>query len=65
MLSLSQLVSGGAALLIILICGIEGLLHIYQDKVQTRIMLRILLITGAATLVCMILIPSHFNTFSP
>lgn len=62
-LSLSQLVSGGAALLIIAICGVESLWHIYQDKVQTRVMLRILLITGVATLLCMCLIPSHFNTF--
>ncbi|WP_308762413.1 hypothetical protein [uncultured Bacteroides sp.] len=62
-LSLSQLVSGGAALLIIAICGVESLWHIYQDKVQTRVMLRILLITGVATLLCMALIPSHFNTF--
>lgn len=62
-LSLSQLVSGGTAILITAICSIEGLLHTYQDKVQTRIMIRILIITGAATLLCMWLIPSHFNTF--
>lgn len=62
-LSLPQLISGGMAILITSVCSIEGLLHSYQDKVQTRIMLRILIITGMATLLCMLLMPSHFNTF--
>lgn len=62
-LTLTQLVSGGAAILIAAICCIESILHSYQDKVQTRIMLRILIITGSATLLCMGLFPSHFNTF--
>lgn len=62
-LSLSQLISGGITILIILFCSVEALLHIYQDKVQTRIMLRILIVTEIATLLCMLLIPSHFNTF--
>lgn len=62
-LTLSQLVSGITAILIAAICCVESLLHSYQDKVQTRIMLRILIITGNATLLCMLLMPSHFNTF--
>ena len=62
-LSLSQLVSGGIAILFIAICSIECILHSYQDKVQTRIMLRVLIITGIGTLACMLLLPSHFNTY--
>ena len=62
-LSLSQLVSGGIAILFIAICSVECILHSYQDKVQTRIMLRVLIITGIGTLACMLLLPSHFNTY--
>lgn len=62
-LSLSQLISGGIAILFIAICSIECILHSYQDKVQTRIMLRVLIITGIGTLACMLLLPSHFNTY--
>ena len=62
-LSLSQLISGGIAILFIAICSIECILHSYQDKVQTRIMLRVLIIIGIGTLACILLLPSHFNTY--
>lgn len=62
-LTLSQLVSGGIAILVMAVCCTESILHSYQDKVQTRIMLRILIITGGATLICMLLFPIHFNTY--
>ena len=55
--------SGGIAILFIAICSVECILHSYQDKVQTRIMLRVLIITGIGTLACMLLLPSHFNTY--
>lgn len=62
-LSLPQLISGGIVTLFIVICSIECILHSYQDKVQTRIMLRILMITEMGTFACMLLLPSHFNTY--
>ena len=56
-LSLEQAVSGGIVLLIILICSVRSLMATYQEKVQTRIMLRTLLILEAGILLLLLLQP--------
>lgn len=64
-LSLEQAVSGGIVLLIILICSVRSLMATYQEKVQTRIMLRTLLILEAGILLLLLLQPHLFNALFP
>ena len=64
-LSLEQAVSGGIVLLIILICSVRSLMATYQEKVQTRIMLRTLLILEAGILLPLLLQPHLFNALFP
>lgn len=62
-LTLPQLASGGLALALTAISSVQTISKGYQDKVQTRIMLRIIIWCSVATLILAAVLPSSFNTF--
>ena len=64
-LSVSQLLSWGVVLLISIVSTIQSLAYSFQDKVQTRILLRILAGTEAGIILFTCLQPQHANTFFP
>ena len=62
-LSLQQLVAGGLLLVLTAISCVQTMDKGYQDRVQTRIMLRIIIWSGIAVLALTACIPSYFNAF--
>ena len=60
-MSTAEAVTGGALLLLTATSSIQLFNKRYQDKVQTRIMLRITLLMGIAALILAVLIPAHFK----
>lgn len=64
-LNLSQVISGSIILLIIAVCSIRSLIATHQEKVQTRIMLRTLIVLEAGILLLLLLQPHLFNTLFP
>lgn len=62
-LSTAQLLSWGVVLLISGISTIQSLIYAFQDKVQTRILLRILAGTEAGVVLFTCLQPQHANAF--
>ncbi|MFR3188020.1 MAG: hypothetical protein ACLTOV_08710 [Phocaeicola sp.] len=64
-LSPSQLLSWGVILSVSVISAIQSLLYSFQDKVQTRILLRVLAGTAMGIIFFTILQPQHANTLFP
>lgn len=65
LLSLPQGISAGVFLLVTFVCCIQCLVYSYHDKVQTRIMLRMLIGMGAAAVLLMALQPQHYVALFP
>lgn len=60
-LSLSQIVTIGTLTVLTAICSIQVVMQGYKDKVQTRIMLRIIIMAGVISVMLAALLPSHIN----
>lgn len=65
MLSLPQCVSALVFILITAFCSVHCLLRSYNDKVQTRILLRLLIVMGVVITLLLALQPMHFAALFP
>lgn len=64
-LSVPQCVSSLIFILITAFCCVQCLFQSYNDKVQTRILLRLLIVTEVTTTLLVALQPVHFNALFP
>lgn len=60
-ITLAEVVSAGVVFILTAVGGALVISKGFQDKVQTRIMLRIMLLTGMATTIMAALLPGHFT----
>ena len=64
-LTLSQIISWATIAVITAVSSTQSLTHTYQDKVQTRILLRSLIAIGGGILLLTVLQPQHLNALLP
>ena len=65
LLGWNQYLSLGIMLAIAILCTAQSLIHTYQDKVQTRILLRTLMVLEIIVIALILLLPSSFNGLFP
>lgn len=65
LLDWDQYLSLGIMLAIAILCTAQSLIHTYQDKVQTRILLRTLMVLEIIVIAFILLLPSAFNGLFP
>lgn len=64
-LTLPQIISWAVIVVITAVSSVQSFTHTYQDKVQTRILLRSLITVGGGILLLTALQPQHLNTLLP